>query len=198
MRRTLLSLTAEEPWRFLNSSKGLNGSRYLLWAPTTSLVNNLQHFSMPMTSQDSKLTYISMIVEGLQQRRSWAFLVEDWLYPRPFQRDRWPICLVHTLTRNEAQILGWVFHVTDSSNIQSISKYGLKKDARNKGKGKGNRGRDCVHFMYHNDNSPGYIKMAPGTHVPQEYRNPGFFVLNLSYMDFNNLFLTKNGVILSM
>jgi hypothetical protein len=137
-------------------------------------------------------------VKGLQQRRSWAFPVEDWLYPRPFQRDRWPICLVHTLTRNEAQILGWVFHVTDSSNIQSISKYGLKKDARNKRKGKGNRGRDCVHFMYHNDNSPGYIKMAPGTHVPQEYRNPAFFVLNLSYMDFNNLFLTKNGVILSM
>ena len=33
--------------------------------------------------------------------------------------------------------------------------------------GKGS-GRDSVHFVYHNDNSNGYIRMADGTTVPME------------------------------
>jgi RNA:NAD 2'-phosphotransferase (TPT1/KptA family) len=100
----------------------------------------------------------------------------------------------HTLTRDEAQSLGWVFHVTDSSNSRSITQHGLKRTPP-KGSGKG--GRDYVHFMYHNDNSPGYVKMAPGTQIPRHYAKPAYFVLDLTFMETNDIYLTKNGVVLS-
>ena len=59
--------------------------------------------------------------------------------------------------------LGWTFHVTSADNRRSIERKGLLKDPRG---GKGHSGRDSVHFMYHNDNSNGYIRMADGTTVP--------------------------------
>ena len=34
-------------------------------------------------------------------------------------------------------------------------------------KGSGKGGRDAVHFMYHNDNGHGYIRMAEGTKPPR-------------------------------
>ena len=62
--------------------------------------------------------------------------------------------------------------------------------------GKGHSGRDLVHFMYHNDNSNGYIRMADGTTVPRHYRIP-IYCVSLPQAAFEfQLFLSKNGVIL--
>ena len=65
----------------------------------------------------------------------------------------------HPLTYDEAMSLGWIFHVTDYGTLPSIQQYGLKANVKGSGKG----GRDAVHFMYHNDNGQGYIRMAEGT-----------------------------------
>ena len=69
----------------------------------------------------------------------------------------------HVLTPDEAGPLGWIFHVTSPQNQQSIERFGLQKNPKGQGKG---GGRDAVHFMYHNDNSDGYIRMAEGTAAP--------------------------------
>ena len=73
-----------------------------------------------------------------------------------------PYSLHHPLTIEEANCLGWIFHVTSADNRQSIERNGLLMNPYG---GKG-FGRDSVHFMYHNDNSRGYIRMAEGTVVP--------------------------------
>ena len=62
--------------------------------------------------------------------------------------------------------------------------------------GKGHPKRDSVHFMYHDDNSNGYIRMADGTAVPRTYRNPIYCVLLPQAAFEFQLFLPKNGVIL--
>ena len=48
----------------------------------------------------------------------------------------------HPLTYDEAMSLGWIFHVTDYWNLESIPRYGLKTNVKGSGKG----GRDAVHF----------------------------------------------------
>jgi len=50
--------------------------------------------------------------------------------------------------------------------------------------------------MYHNDNGHGYIRMAEGTKPPRTYRRPVYLVLDPSFLVNNQLFLTKNGVVL--
>ena len=89
--------------------------------------------------------------------------------------------------------LGWIFHATSTDSRQSIEPKGLLKDPRG---GKGRSGRDSVHFMYHNDHSNGYIRMADGTTVPRTYRNPIYCVLVPQAAFEFQLFLSKNGVIL--
>ena len=104
-----------------------------------------------------------------------------------------PYTLHHALTFEESCCLGWIFHVTSSNNRRSIEENGLLK---NPGGGKGHSGRDSVYFMYHYDNSNGYIRMAEGTTVPRNYRNPIFCVLVPQAAHEFQLFLSKNGVIL--
>ena len=103
-----------------------------------------------------------------------------------------PYSTHHPLTYDEAMCLGWIFHVTDSANVPSIQQYGLKTDVKGSGQG----GRDPVHFMYHNDNGQGYIRMAEGTHPPRYYRQPVYFMLDSEFIESQQLFLTKNGVVL--
>ena len=88
--------------------------------------------------------------------------------------------------------MGWIFHVTDYWNLESIQQYGLKTNVKGSGKG----GRDAVHFMYHNDNGQGYIRMAEGTTPPRNYKRPVYLVLDPSFIVEQQLFLTKNGVVL--
>ena len=103
-----------------------------------------------------------------------------------------PTVAHHQLTYDEAMSLGWIFHVTDSMNLDSIQQSGLMTNVKGSGKG----GRDAVHFMYHNDNGQGYIRMAEGTKPPRTYRRPVYLVLDPSFIVDNQLFLTKNGVVL--
>ena len=63
-------------------------------------------------------------------------------------------------------------------------------------KGRGKSRRDSVHFMYHNDNSPGYIRMAEGTVPPRSYREPIYCVPLPHAAQHQQLFLSKNGVAL--
>ena len=104
-----------------------------------------------------------------------------------------PYDLHHALTFAEACCLAWIFHATSAENRQSIEQKGLLKDPRG---GKGYSGRDSVHFMYQNDHSNGYIRMADGTTVPRTYRNPIYCVLVPRAAFEFQLFLSKNGVIL--
>ena len=103
-----------------------------------------------------------------------------------------PTVAHHQLTYDEAMSLGWIFHVTDFMNLDSIQQSGLKTFVKGSGKGR----RDAVHFMYHNDNGQGYIRMAEGTKPPRNYRRPVYLVLDPSFIVDNQLYLTKNGVIL--
>ena len=103
-----------------------------------------------------------------------------------------PYDLHHVLTYDEACSLGWIFHVTSQQNRSSIEANGLRKDPKGTGKG----GRDAVHFMYHNDNSDGYIRMASGTQQPRSYSDYMYVVLRPDSFDSLELFLTKNGVVL--
>ena len=103
-----------------------------------------------------------------------------------------PYTLHHLLTIEEANCLGWILHVTSAENRQNIERQGL---LRNPFGGKGS-GRDSIHFMYHNDNSKGYIRMAEGTVNPRNYRNPIYCVLVPHAVFEFQLFLSKNGVIL--
>ena len=48
-------------------------------------------------------------------------------------------------------------------------------------KGSGKGGRDAVHFMYHNDNGQGYIRMAEGTKPPRKYKRPVYLALDPSF-----------------
>ena len=88
--------------------------------------------------------------------------------------------------------LGWIFHVTDYLNLESIQRLGLKTNVKGSGKG----GRDAVHFMYHNDNGQGYIRMAEGTKPPRSYKRSVHLVLDPSFIVDNQLYLTRNGVVL--
>ena len=103
-----------------------------------------------------------------------------------------PTVAHHQLTYDEAMSLGWIFHVTDYSNLQSIQQSGLMTNVKGSGRG----GRDAVHFMYHNDNGQGYIRMAEGTKAPRNYWKPVYLVLDPSFLVNNQLFLTRNGVVL--
>ena len=103
-----------------------------------------------------------------------------------------PYALHHPLTK-ESNCLGWIFDVTSADNRRSIEQNGLLMNPYG---GKG-YGRDSVHFMYHNDNSRGYIRMAEGTVVPRSYRNPIYCVLVPQAAFEFQLFLSKNGVILA-
>ena len=103
-----------------------------------------------------------------------------------------PTVAHHQLTYDEAMSLGWIFHVTDFGNLESIQQLGLKTNVKGSGKG----GRDAVHFMYHNDNGQGYIRMAEGTKPPRTHRRPVYLVLDPSFIVNNQLFPTKNGVVL--
>ena len=96
------------------------------------------------------------------------------------------------LTDDEAMSWGWIFHVTDFENLPSIQRWGLKTNVKGSGKG----GRDAVHFMYHNGNGPGYITMAEGTTPPRSHRRTVYLVLDPSFIVDQQLFLTKNGVVL--
>ena len=99
----------------------------------------------------------------------------------------------HPLTFEESMCLGWIFHVTDASNRRSIEQRGLLLRPE---QGKGKDGRDSVHFMYHNDNSPGYIGMGEGIVAPRFYREPIYCVLLPHAAQHEQLFLSKNGVVL--
>jgi len=88
--------------------------------------------------------------------------------------------------------LGWIFHVTDAANTTSIQQRGLVTNVKGRGRG----GRDSVHFMYHNDNGQGYIRMAEGTKPPRSYNQPVYFVLTPDFIKIQQLFLSKNGVVL--
>ena len=103
-----------------------------------------------------------------------------------------PLVAHHPLTYDEAMSLGWIFHVTDYENLQSVQRWGLTTNVKGSGKG----GRDAVHFMYHNDNGRGYIRMAEGTTPPRSYRRTVYLVLDPSFVEDQQLFLTKNGVVL--
>ena len=103
-----------------------------------------------------------------------------------------PIIAHHPLTYDEAMSLGWIFHVTDASNLPSIQEIGLKTNVKGSGKG----GRDAIHFMYHNDNGQGYIRMAEGTQQLRNYKRPVYLVLDPKFIIDQQLFLTKNGVVL--
>ena len=103
-----------------------------------------------------------------------------------------PYDLHHALTFEESCCLGWIFHVTSADNRRSSEQKGLLKDSRG---GKGHSRRDSVHFMYHNDHSNGYIRMADATTVPRTYRNPIYCVLVPQAAFEFQLFLSKNGVI---
>lgn len=74
-----------------------------------------------------------------------------------------PYSLHHALTFYEAISLGWIFLVTDASNRRSIEQRGPVLDVKGTGRG----GRDSAHFMDHNGNSPGYIRMADNTAPPR-------------------------------
>ena len=100
-----------------------------------------------------------------------------------------PTVAHHQLTYDEAMSLGWIFHVTDNSNLQSIRQSGLMTHWKGSG-------RDAVHFMYHNDNGQGYIRMAEGTQAPRSYWKPVYLVLDPSFLVNNQLYLTRNGVVL--
>ena len=50
--------------------------------------------------------------------------------------------------------------------------------------------------MYHNKNGQGYIRMAEGTTPPRHYRQPVYFVLDPQFLESQQLFLTKKGVVL--
>ena len=99
----------------------------------------------------------------------------------------------HPFTFAESICLGWIFHVTDASNRRSIEQRGLLLRPE---QGKGKDGRDSVHFMYHNDNSPGYIGMGEGIVAPRFYREPIYCVLLPHAAQHEQLFLSKNGVVL--
>ena len=103
-----------------------------------------------------------------------------------------PLVAHHPLTYDEAMSLGWIFHVTDYETLQSIQQWGLTTNVKGSGKG----GRDAVHFMYHNHNGPGYIRMAEGTTPPRTYKRTVYLVLDPSFIVDQQLFLTTNGVVL--
>ena len=50
--------------------------------------------------------------------------------------------------------------------------------------------------MYHNDNAPGYIRMAVGTKPPRHYKQLVYFVLLPDFVVTQQLFLSSNGVVL--
>jgi hypothetical protein len=103
-----------------------------------------------------------------------------------------PYSTHHPLTFDEAMCLGWIFHVTDAANTTSIQQRGRVTNA----KGSGRVGRDSLHFMYHNDNGQGYIRMAEGITPPHHYKQAVYFVLTPEFIKSQHLFLTKNGVVL--
>ena len=98
-----------------------------------------------------------------------------------------PIESSHQLTMVELHCLGWIFHVTDQRFVNSIFEHGLKR-----------YNRDTLHFMYDNDNSPGYIRKGPGTKPPRQYDSTRYCILktNMLMRDGYDLFLTSNGVVL--
>ena len=98
-----------------------------------------------------------------------------------------PVESSHQLTLIELHCLGWVFHVTDKKFANSIFEHGLKRF-----------NRDTLHFMYDNDNSPGYIRKGPGTKPPRHYDSTRYCILKTTMLvrDGYDLFLTSNGVVL--
>ena len=82
--------------------------------------------------------------------------------------------------------------MTDAADVASIQQQGLKTNPKGSGRG----GRDAVHFMYDNDNGQGYLRMAEGTAPPRHCRQTTYFVLDPGFIKSQQLFLTKNGVIL--
>ena len=98
-----------------------------------------------------------------------------------------PVESSHQLTLIELHCLGWVFHVTDKKFVKSIFEHGLKR-----------YNRDTLHFMYDNDNSPGYIRKGPGTKPPRQYESTRYCILKTTMLvrDGYDLFLTSNGVVL--
>lgn len=98
-----------------------------------------------------------------------------------------PNAVHHPLTMIEAKSLGWIYHTTSTQYQHSILRYGLQT-----------RGRDAIHFMYYNDNGPGYTPMGPGTREPRNYGSETvYFVLNPKYFDVGYLYLTQNGIVLA-
>ena len=98
-----------------------------------------------------------------------------------------PVESSHQLSMVELSCLGWVFHVTDQRFVNSIFEHGLKR-----------YNRDTLHFMYDNDNSPGYIRKGPGTKPPRQYESTRYCILKTARLlrDGYDLFLTSNGVVL--
>ena len=102
-----------------------------------------------------------------------------------------PYVIHHPLTFEESMCMGWIFHVSSALNRRSIEQRGLLLEP-----GYGYGGRDSVHFMYHNDNSPGYVRMAEGTTAPRQYKDPIYCVLLPHVARDFQLFLSNNGVVL--
>ena len=98
-----------------------------------------------------------------------------------------PIESSRKLTLVELSCFGWISHVTDHKFVSSIYEHGLKR-----------YNRDTLHFMYGNDNSPGYIRKGPGTRPPRQYESTRYCILKTTRLvrDGYDLFLTSNGVVL--
>ena len=92
--------------------------------------------------------------------------------------------------------LGWIFHVTDYETLQDFDsiEWGLTLPMS---KVVEKVAEAPVHFMYHNDNGPGYIRMAEGTKPPRTLQSA--LCTSYWFQDFfksRQLFLSKNGVVL--
>ena len=98
-----------------------------------------------------------------------------------------PSSISHRLSAVGLDCLGWIFHVTDARNVDSIKRDGLRR-----------YGRDSLHFMYDNDGAIGYIRKGAGTVPPRHYDGARYCVLNVHclLMEGYELYLTQNGVVL--
>ena len=99
------------------------------------------------------------------------------LCTRALESGCWPLLYTSPTDIWRSHVLGMDFLCHWFSKRTLDSPYGLKTDV----KGSGQSGRDAIHFMYHNDNDEGYIRMAEGTTTSRHYRQ--HFVLDPEFIE---------------
>ena len=183
------SPTISELARPSQESSGIVKKRYLFNASGTMSLGNAfaeLDWQNPLRLRMSPSDFAALLLANDKKRFKIEILV-NWVW-KPFGHpptQPWdvrigcnqghsnqvvdPFTVHHPLTFEESMCLGWIFHVADASNKPSIEQRGLLLRPE---QGKGKDGRDSVHFTHHNDNSPGYIRMAEGTAPPRSYREP--------------------------